>query len=68
MHYMLSTWEVTHSLGDQHIILARKNNYTSVIEGKYDRPEVSGLGLSVMTGIGENCNLHGSSGTLQRLN
>ena len=68
MHYTLSAWEVTHSLGDWRIISVRKNNYTSVIEGKYDRPEVSGLGLSVMTGIGENCNPHGSSGTLRRLN
>jgi hypothetical protein len=37
----------------------------SVVEGEYDRPGVSGLGLSVMTGIGENCNPQGSSGNFE---
>ena len=40
------------------MITVRVSDKESIVEGEYDRPGVSGLGLSVMTGIGEGCNPH----------
>ena len=52
-------------LSSNDICTVRASDEESVVEGEYDRPGVSGLGLSVVTGIGENCNPQGSSANFE---